>query len=905
MISAFPGGIHDPSAGEEATMVGDDDSLDREVVLGFDAARGFAPADQTSPALAAAGGALLDATLDGEPVTELRIHGVSGSDGPTMLEHPTALQVAGDSVTGFYRRWTPDGPGNASVRWKLEAYSWGGLTEAPLASASWLLLAPFMMYNVAYFMLPPQQRRAGEPGRPGDGRRNDGADKGSGPSVPHLSRDTGHRIGQVLLRLLALAATVQLVSAITVVTVSMAAWEAAGRPGLLPGWMGWYGDWSVGWRAAAALLAVAAAVAVLWLISVKTANRYESRTSGVEPELVGVWPLTQQGFWKGWVLVSRQRALHAAAACAAAALIVAYPAGHPSPAKWGALGFASAVLAAAAGLTASPVADRHAVTLVRGGQPDSRAGTWCDAVLVAGVVAVVASALAAGLTDRRGGPQPGALPGLTGFLLVLLAVQLALLIAFGCIVTVLAVRAAQVKPVPGFEPYLRGGLAALIAALGFALGGLLTAIVTFGVARLLGTPEPSGFTGGPANAVHVPWPIYAFGAGLAGALAGGLLAAVVLYLRYRWNWQRFDEPAGRGSPVAAAYQGGLGSAFDTHRRAIAKAWAVGLLADDAAMAVALTLGCAMAFVVAFEFLGLLNAGTASAAGWWSGLAAVISLSGLLVVAGFVALLRDAYSNTADRKTIGALWDVATFWPRAVHPFAPPCYGERAVPEVVDRIRVLTGQPPEAGQPYPPEPPGRPPASKVSVRPGPVLLTGYSQGSIIAPAVAAQLPPEVRDQVALLTLACPARRLYGRAFPAYFGMDQLSALSGLLGGTGPAGRWKNLVRRSDFIGSWAFNCPEPRFDNDYLRNHVDQPCLDPVTLVPDANPTPPPTHRHSGWWPDPRTGVLGRHLVDLLADHAHDPPPGQRPAASAEPGAQPPIMPAAWRDPGKGQAPDPE
>ena len=278
-------------------------SVPQDAVLGLDAAWGFAPADQTSPALAAEGGAHLDVTLTSEPVTELRIHGVSGSDGPTMLEHPTVLQVAGDSVTGFYRRWTPDGPGNASVRWKLEAYSWGGLTEAPLASASWLLLAPFMMYNVAYFMLPPQDRRTVEPGRPGDASGNDAADEGGQPSVPHLSRDTGHGIAQMLLRLLALAATVQLVSAITVVTVSMVAW-AAGRAGMLPGWMGWYSSWTVGWRAAAALLAVAAAVALLWLISAKTAIRYESRTSGAEPELVPGWPLTQQGFWKGLVLVA-------------------------------------------------------------------------------------------------------------------------------------------------------------------------------------------------------------------------------------------------------------------------------------------------------------------------------------------------------------------------------------------------------------------------------------------------------------------------------------------------------------------------------------------------------------------------------------------------------------------------
>ncbi len=102
------------SRGSHALRTGDlmsenGDPFSPDVVLGFDAAWGFALADQTSPALAAAGGALVDATMKDQAVTELRIHGVSGSDGPTMLEHPAALQVAGDSVTGFYRRWSPDG----------------------------------------------------------------------------------------------------------------------------------------------------------------------------------------------------------------------------------------------------------------------------------------------------------------------------------------------------------------------------------------------------------------------------------------------------------------------------------------------------------------------------------------------------------------------------------------------------------------------------------------------------------------------------------------------------------------------------------------------------------------------------------------------------------------------------
>src|SRR5580693_4954712 len=130
------------------------------IVFGLGGAWGFAPKDLTSPARAAGAGSLADCMLpdDAPGFTELRVHGVSGSTGPVMLEHPAALQVAGDTTTMFYRRWTPAGRGGAGVPWKLEAYSWGGLTEAPLASACWVLMSPFMLYNVAQFMLPPAKR---------------------------------------------------------------------------------------------------------------------------------------------------------------------------------------------------------------------------------------------------------------------------------------------------------------------------------------------------------------------------------------------------------------------------------------------------------------------------------------------------------------------------------------------------------------------------------------------------------------------------------------------------------------------------------------------------------------------------------------------------------------------------
>ncbi len=73
--------------------------------------------------------------------------------------------------------------------------------------------------------------------------------------------------------------------------------------------------------------------------------------------------MSQPGFWKGNALVSRQRALHSAAALAAAALITALPSDRPAAARWVVVSFAAAVLAVAAISVVSPLAERYRVTM--------------------------------------------------------------------------------------------------------------------------------------------------------------------------------------------------------------------------------------------------------------------------------------------------------------------------------------------------------------------------------------------------------------------------------------------------------------------------------------------------------------------------------------------------------------
>lgn len=827
------------------------DVADDGVVLGLDtAALAFSPADQTSPALAARAGALFDTTPDSGRVTELRIHGVSGSNGPTMLEHPTALQVAGDTITGFYRRWNPDGGGRPSVGWKLEAYSWGGLTERPLASASWLVLAPFMIYNLAHFMLPAEPELE--------------------PDPESLRPGWRLQVARAVLRLLALAATLQFVTAAATVTVSTVAWQAAGHPGVLPQWMGWYAHLPPGWRVAIALLSVGAVVALLWVISVVTANRYEARTSSGIRDRRSRWPLTEPGFWKGALLVSRQRVIHTAAALAAAALLVARPASDPAWAHQVVLVFSAVVLAGAAVLLALPVSDRHNVSITGDPPKEARIGWWWWVLLAAGVVAIVGSAAASGWTDKSTDPQREMFPGMSGFLLWLLIAQLALFLVFGVVVAVLAHRAPA--PGEGFAPYLGGHLATLVALLAFLLGGLLTAALNLGIAGLLGTAVPGRLVlpSAPHNALYVPWPVYAFGAAALGMLAGALTAGLVLYPRYCRNWKLFNGAVGVGSADDPRVSGDYGSdaivVAPKNSKKVAKAWAVGLLADDAARAVAWLVGGGLLVLLLVEGTALAAAVQANrlhiTVGLLHEIASIVSFVTVAVAAWLVGLLRSAYSNASQRKTIGALWDVATFWPRAVHPFAPPCYAERAIPEVVDRVMLLMG-PNAPGQALPGQ---RKLADRyrLTVPCGPVLLTGYSQGSIIAPAVAAQLPPDVlrRPDFALLTLACPARRLYGRAFPAYFGRRHLEELRNLLTHHDHE-YWRNAVRRTDYIGSWIFSPPSPVPTQEQITQGFDQLCWDPAVLAPDAEPTQPPVHRHSGWWPDPRASEIASCLVDLL------------------------------------------
>ncbi|MEU6357429.1 hypothetical protein ABZ896_50390, partial [Streptomyces sp. NPDC047072] len=212
------------------------------------------------------------------------------------------------------------------------------------------------------------------------------------------------------------------------------------------------------------------------------------------------------------------------------------------------------------------------------------------------------------------------------------------------------------------------------------------------------------------------------------------------------------------------------------------------------------------------------AATGQALGSW-----LIGLGFLL----FVTWGRRAYKDPSARRTIGILWDVGTFWPRAAHPFAPPCYAERAVPDLTWRIAAWT-----------------------RATGGRLVISGHSQGSVLAAAAAWQLQPSVRGRVALLTYGSPLERLYGRWFPAHFGPAALSALHH------DVDCWRNLYRLTDPIGGPV------RLPGDCGPEVDHEPLKDPLAYGrTERHPLPAPILGHSDYQADP---VFAEERARLLA-----------------------------------------
>ncbi|MBT2519453.1 pentapeptide MXKDX repeat protein [Arthrobacter sp. ISL-28] len=115
---------------------------------------------------------------------------------------------------------------------------------------------------------------------------------------------------------------------------------------------------------------------------------------------------------------------------------------------------------------------------------------------------------------------------------------------------------------------------------------------------------------------------------------------------------------------------------------------------------------------------------------------------------------------ADRPA-ALLWDLICFLPRAGHPFGPPCYADRVVPEITDRVQEwLSGEVPE----------NEAPLGEKDVAKRQVVLSAHSLGAVLAIAVILNIDEKWRTsaKIGLLTYGTQVRPYFGRFFPELLG-----------------------------------------------------------------------------------------------------------------------------------------
>ncbi|GAA2097497.1 hypothetical protein GCM10009801_67910 [Streptomyces albiaxialis] len=723
---------------------------------------------------------------------ELIVHGVVDTDPAEMLGDTRIEQTQGDTTAGLFRRTEDvdaEERGDEGPRSVSEAYTWSNAVTGSRSRTLWLILLPFTLINLAHWTRP--------------------AARGFRRTV---------RLHGVLVRLLALSLTALTVAAVCAVAMDVVAWQCAGTPAcakdrswlafLAAGPDGAGGWWSrPGTRLTVAALVPAGLLLLVWWLAQRTWQAYENKPPPTfmdrDPDEDDVpLPLARPGFWYTARLIARLRAAHTALGVAVIAeFLVAAPRRYdreaPDTGVWletlGRLVLVPATLCVTMAL----------YVVARRGHSAALLDTRIDRAVVRALslLALLTLLLAATYTlwPRPGWESSGRLPGGEAFGMLAL-VQGVCVLALAVVGAVLhrrgaAPRAALRGLAPAAAAMLACGLAMTLAA--GAAQGITDWLFGRGAFGGKGLPLP-----GPAPQLVSPVAIVPV------LLVVVLLVqcAVIVILRQRARRLKAEVPT--------LYPE---SAPDPARsRLITRAMVRASLLDTVPWLLATVLATFFllmcAAVVGAQLTqdspGDLDAPftTARTLGSW------------LIALGFVLFLnrgRIAYRDPASVSTLGILWDVGTFWPRAAHPFAPPCYAERAVPDLTWRMATWARRMGPQGR---------------------LLVSGHSQGSVLAVAALFQLDGETRSRVSLLTYGSPLERIYARWFPAFLGPDALATVHRRVE------NWRNLWRFTDPVGG-PMGVPGAEIDRPPLRD----PLAYGRTL---EHPLPRPILGHGDYRSDP-------------------------------------------------------
>jgi hypothetical protein len=820
-------------------------------------------------------------------VVELRVHGVSGTPPEELLDRPLVERVAGDATAGFYRprlvaermdSYPPGDPAPDVPGPPLEGYAWGGLTSGAPSRAFWLLLLPFTLINVA-----PRTRPA-DP---------------DPTSAPGAIVAAGRRLWVLwfVCRTLALTLTVVLMCAFAGIGDDLIGWQCDGDTGRCgkaahSGILKWVVARSTAHRIALGSLLPLAALGLLWLLSHRTAKRYENvpiALNDAASPVAAMWNsvdradavevgLRSRWMWKNDEPVRRLRALHVQVGIVTVLALVS--AVLTTPWKWIDGMLAIAVAAYAVVALAAPSITAHAAV----------SGAW-QALNYVVWAAIGAATIATGtwlitnphaldrhlsrcvpvIPDGSAGCRPtGGLPRFDDTLLWLLFVELMLVLVLFVVVAWAARRAgsAVVVGTPGPRVAL-GGLGSVVLALvGVFLASVFTASAYLYAATWLhtGSLKPS-FGEISAISRHFTVPEAILDAALAFAVSVGVLLVVTVGVA---TWAAFSllhvtpttPPIAPGA-FASDYPNLTSPDDDARTTAVLRALWIGRIVDLAApiLGYLMLAGALLAYAAGGILFAEHAFGARRAARWlinaadpqhpdrYRGFFAPSSLQGtgaylaVMFLLLLVALGAAAFRLGPTRRSVGILWDLASFWPRLAHPLAAPCYAERTVPDLLSRIRWHTSS-------------GRG-----------VVLAAHSQGTVISAAAVMQLHTDdeltpaaaTLPRMGLLTFGCVLRRLYGPFFPAYFGPPAMEEVRIALINNDGDQRWRNLWRYSDYLGGAVASGPPPAVQPVWAPTgpdpdpagpgglHLDLHLVDPIFRIQPGNTVPPSPLRHSAFW----------------------------------------------------------
>ncbi|WP_232376300.1 hypothetical protein [Amycolatopsis aidingensis] len=720
-------------------------------------------------------------------VVELRVPGLIGTTGESLLDSVGVVDVAGDGLgriirpSDRLRRPAPgpvlQGAGRALPR-TLEGYLWSGMTSGGVAKATWALLFPFSLANVAYWMLPPV---------PGDG----GARAGAARVLGAVCRG--------LLRVAGLLLTTLLVSQLAVVTVDLLAAQCLAYQGrCLPAGLSWLSEVEA-LRTAVGLLPVALVIFVLhqvsgteWSVSAKVTPRSPGRSlPGDELRSDGGIPVL--------------RCLHTVAALACTALLLAGGPFGPPAATTEAVAWTGALVLLGVTLLATAVPMHRLL------------GRVVRALLlgIAAALLVWTAVLRTPLPPRMFGTDDTVQA--IGAALIAVCVLFALLLVPAALLARPAWRSLPRR----LRPWVGGWIAAPALALAGLIGGGFGA----GLAIALRELVRADLLLPPSYAlVTILW-----GGGLALSAVLALLGFAVAVPMRRLR---------RGVPEVVR----MLQPEEENQHEAATAWAQSswerryLHQIVVAVALGMAAGVAGLLVARFGFGGV--------PAWLQPLSGVGVVALGALAAGLLRIIYTAATTNERSRHLGALADLVSFWPRAAHPAVPPCYALKVVPELVARCREHLADPHTR-----------------------VVLAGYHLGGLLAVIavgrLAADLPPEDRARVGLLTAGSPLQWGYQRAFPAVLPHAALVDLYGNL-----EGRWRGLCRGTDTFGGGATTWRHQVIDRQLLGiGYLPSGGVGPLAPA-EQGPTGALVLGGDHWLPDPMRGpISGRRWAAGVRRHA--------------------------------------